>query len=78
MSDLLKANISVEIDETTYYGEYTVNIKKQLLHVKSEYGSETTYTSAPSDYQTPLENNEGMAKRILREIVEKFLKEQKN
>lgn len=78
MSDSLTADINVEIDGTTYYGEYTVNIKKQLLYVRSEYGSKTTYTSAPSEYLKPLENNEGMAKRILREIVEKFLKEQKN
>ncbi|MBD2501724.1 hypothetical protein [Anabaena azotica] len=75
MSQPLTANVSIEIDGTTYEGRYTVNIKKQLLTVSSEYGTETTYTSVPSGIGTPLEDNQGMAKLILRQIVDKFLRE---
>jgi Cft2 family RNA processing exonuclease len=75
MSELLTADVSIEIDGTTYEGRYTVNIKHQLLTVISEYGRETTYTSVPSGIGTPLEDNKGQAKRILRQIVDKFLRE---
>ncbi|MTJ49665.1 hypothetical protein [Dolichospermum sp. UHCC 0259] len=75
MSELLTADISIEINGTTYEGRYTVNMKHQLLTVISDYGTETTYTSIPSDMQTPLERNKGIAMRVFREIVDKSLEE---
>jgi hypothetical protein len=73
MPELLTADVSIEIDGTVYNGQYTVNIKRQLLTVMSEYGVETTNTSYPSPSRTPLENNKVMAELVLQGIVEKFL-----
>jgi hypothetical protein len=73
--ELPRADISVEIDGKTYHGEYTVKIKSQLLHVSSSYGNKTTHTSSPSSYGTPLEDNQGMAKLVLSQIVSDYLRE---